>query len=469
MSRPSSKHKNSSSDKRPVNNRRYDGLRGDRGFGGRWITLNEAKAYSVDSATEWWNHPRIRPTHEKPIWEYQNSDMYMGQWNENCDIPLEDGFGITYNHYPIPTSQGLIHVGHWKNGCLDGSGESFWLSSCKIWKSNHCPGSAITVTTRHGKHLRKRGVPFRYKGNYRNDQKCDPQAVVTLKDGTTRRGPWEHDKPVGDWHIHTLIVGCSTPRLSVARSSVENGNIGVASSVASSVANQNHNLNLEADLQTEDTDNESLNNGTSRTRKRARSSSAASSVVTPDNRESSGQRCPLQRRRRASTRRYTPCDPEIIALLSSDDDDEDDDNNNYYYNNMEDDRKPAASVKREEADISVAATQDDNDNAESPTNNNGVKNEDQASIGNTIKSEAEEKSVRVQALSNFIANNVIASNPNPETLLKYAVALYEQGFESVGMIQTYLKPRHIQKFSWMAELHKELFTEYVETEEMERT
>ena len=451
---------------RPKNNsnRRYDGLRGERGFGGRWITLDEAKAYSVGSATEWWNHPRIRPTHEKPIWEYQNSDMYMGQWNENCEIPLEDGFGITYNQYPIPTSQGLIHVGHWKQGCLDGSGESFWLSSCKIWKANHCPGSAITVTTRNGKHLRKRGVPFRYKGTYRNDQKCDPQAVVTLKDGTTRRGPWEHDKPVGDWHSHTLIAGASTSRSSVARSPVENGNISV---------------NREEESQTEETDNESQNDAASRARKRARSPSAASSVVTPDNRESSGHQSSRQRRHRASTRRYTPCGPEIIELLSSDDDDDanDDDNNNDDDDDMEDNRKPAASVQKEEADISVVTattatttttTQDDNENAEAPTNNIAVKNEDQVSASINAKSEAEEKSVRVQALSNFIADTVIASNPNPETLQKYAMALYEQGFESVGMIQTYLKPRHIQNFTWMAELHKEIFTEHVETE-MERT
>jgi hypothetical protein len=38
----------------------------------------------------------------------------------------------------------------------------------------------------------------------------DASASVTLKDGTTRVGPWREGKPVGDWwKTHELIVGGS--------------------------------------------------------------------------------------------------------------------------------------------------------------------------------------------------------------------------------------------------------------------
>lgn len=49
---------------------------------------------------------------------------------------------------------------------------------------------------------RNRGVPFSYRGNFKNDVKDDPCAKVTLKGGPTRVGPWKEGIPVGDWFHH---------------------------------------------------------------------------------------------------------------------------------------------------------------------------------------------------------------------------------------------------------------------------
>eukprot|EP00977_Amphora_coffeiformis_P006248 scaffold1341_cov178-Amphora_coffeaeformis.AAC.25 len=39
-------------------------------------------------------------------------------------------------------------------------------------------------------------------GKYKNGIKSGGAAVVTLKDGMSRQGPWKNGEPVGDWYDH---------------------------------------------------------------------------------------------------------------------------------------------------------------------------------------------------------------------------------------------------------------------------
>ena len=132
--------------------------------------------------------------------------MYLGTWNEKGPKghPVEEGFGITYFKYPNK-DLGMVSIGSFKDGFLHGAAESFWLESSLTWEKNRFPGSAISAkATRKG--CKGPGIPFRYIGNYKRSMELDQQAVVTLKDGTTRIGPWEDGEPVGDWYKHPKVA-----------------------------------------------------------------------------------------------------------------------------------------------------------------------------------------------------------------------------------------------------------------------
>lgn len=63
---------------------------------------------------------------DKPVWFFENGDMYSGQWKEKGPKghAVEHGFGISSNNYP-DKYKGMVYIGEWKNGTLDGEGESF--------------------------------------------------------------------------------------------------------------------------------------------------------------------------------------------------------------------------------------------------------------------------------------------------------------------------------------------------------
>ena len=76
----------------------------------------------------------------KPVWWYDNGDMYLGQWKMKGPNghPVEDGIGVTCNHWE--DYRGEVYAGQWKDGLYHGQGELFWLESCDIlWRRNRFP------------------------------------------------------------------------------------------------------------------------------------------------------------------------------------------------------------------------------------------------------------------------------------------------------------------------------------------
>ena len=149
-----------------------------------------------------------------PVFEFENGDMYIGSWKDKGPngYPVEHGDGIYYNNYP-KDAQGLIYAGGWRNGKPHGKGGSFWLESAPTWIANFLEeksnASFIMIPKKDGS-----GVPFSFKGRYYNGKKHCEEGYATLKDGTSRKGPWKNDLPVensksqqvvGNWYNHQLL------------------------------------------------------------------------------------------------------------------------------------------------------------------------------------------------------------------------------------------------------------------------
>jgi hypothetical protein len=129
--------------------------------------------------------------------------MYLGKWKNVGPIrlPVQHGFGAFYFDNPREY-KGLVNIGEWKDGSVQGSGKEFWLESAPSWKDNKDPESDILENGT--------GLPYVYSGKYVNGHSQDKSATVTLKDGTTRVGHWKGGIPVGDWWKNHKIVTATT-------------------------------------------------------------------------------------------------------------------------------------------------------------------------------------------------------------------------------------------------------------------
>ena len=205
----------------------HDDHRGYNGIGGWWISFKEAKEKCCGKE-EWWKHQgyqglEITPAHcpqnpaDKPVWLFENGDMYLGQWKYSRQHrwPVEHGLGITYNNYPMKC-KGLVCIGEWRKGHIHGMAKSFWLVSSRTWRKNEFPASAI-----HQKEGNKTiSRPFSYLGPYNMSHRSGPGATVTLKDGTQHIGTWQEHAPVGDWWTdHRLSIASSSTIINSQESS----------------------------------------------------------------------------------------------------------------------------------------------------------------------------------------------------------------------------------------------------------
>jgi len=142
---------------------------------------------------------------ERPIWIWEDGDMHLGEWKDFVFLrrhSIQHGFGAFYFDNPREY-KGKVYIGEWKDGSVQGSGKEFWLESAPSWKDNKDPESDIL---KNGA-----GLPFVYSGTYDDGHSQDESATVTLKDGTTRVGPWKDGMPVGDWwKDHKLVAATTT-------------------------------------------------------------------------------------------------------------------------------------------------------------------------------------------------------------------------------------------------------------------
>jgi len=158
----------------------------------KWITLDEARETTKST---WWKcegpfGKQVSETQQgkgpanAPVWLDVNGDMYLGGWKK----AKPHGYGI------LLRQDGRLLVGHRIDGLLKGPVKRVLLPNCSMWKDNQDPHSPIRDKKKG------RGLPFLYIGQYKNELlRHDPNAVVILKDGTARIGPWKDNKPVGDW------------------------------------------------------------------------------------------------------------------------------------------------------------------------------------------------------------------------------------------------------------------------------
>ena len=193
-------------------NRPSDGVRSY--INGWWISEAEAKERTIGNE-EWWKMEGIAGKtvplkqydstgpEDKPIWMWDDVTMYLGEWTSygpkgNAKM---HGFGAFYSR--TGKYQGKVYIGEWKAEKAHGSGRRLWLESAPCWKENKDPESDILENGT--------GRPYVYSGTYVNHSREDESATVTLKDGTTRVGPWRNGRPVGDWwKDHTLVVAATT-------------------------------------------------------------------------------------------------------------------------------------------------------------------------------------------------------------------------------------------------------------------
>jgi hypothetical protein len=167
-----------------------------------WITLEEARENS-HGKVEWWKieglngevvqekqHLPGGPV-DRPVRLGENGQMNIG----GCKKLLLD---IPYQRHKLAVrclANGRVIVGHCEDGKFSGPGKRLWLPSSYVWENNTYSKSVIKASPSN----KKIGLPFIYLGNFKQNKKDDKHATVILKDGTTRIGPWKHNKPVGDW------------------------------------------------------------------------------------------------------------------------------------------------------------------------------------------------------------------------------------------------------------------------------
>jgi hypothetical protein len=408
---------------------KFDDRRGRAGLGGWWISLDEARRRSIGHENWWTQQDRsgrrvpvqqydVKGPKSRPVWLFENGDMYLGEWigrgTNGLAHPVEHGLGVTYNNFPIK-KKGLIYLGGWKEGLEHGVGYSFWLKSSVAWSNNKLAASEIQDMSTLNGHNKHPGLPYCYYGKFDNDVKSDDHAVVSLKCGSTRRGPWRNNVPVdknnepASWYSHDSVAAATGPA-AASRQHQEERKI-----AASAVTPTNKRKARETTSRP--TQPPSKRRG-SLFKKKIGPAAATTYVRT----------------RGVAIKQEEPRDaPGTIEIQ---DDDSDDDSEAPLVSDL-------LPIKQEEIEESV---------------------ERQADPTMTNKSQ-EEEAARIQEIHDWLAQHVIGNGPNPDTMQSYACELYELGFESVDMVLTnttkYLTEEHIQSFAWMKPLHKQMLIDFL--------
>jgi hypothetical protein len=390
---------------------------------GQWISLNDPRAFGGE-AGPWWDLPPCRAVDllrnikdapsDKPLFLYNDGNMYLGNWKHNGsnDKILRNGLGANCFF-----NKGYIVVCNWRNGEAHGMGERVWLESSITWKENSSFMERSSVRESGPDGLAKT-IPFNYKGKFQRGSLNDMNAVVTLKDGTTRVGPWRAGQPVGNWHDHTLVIASSVPADLSNTKTKRNEKTAGAVNTSKQETEPSHSLVDERSNKHSGEFEESTG-----TTKRTNPSNMSTSIPVAKR----------PRRESASTNRDRfPSVPSVRA-----------------------------AVKTEDADV-ISICDSEESFQETSAQVNGKKNNDAAIQNVPIKCEYSggaysawtEEEVRLHQISSFLCSDLIGGNPSKKTTDMYAAKLYENGFESVDMIKLYLERDHVRSFDWMTQLHR---------------
>ena len=191
----------------------------------RWWTCQDHHGRSVDLEALEGTFPK-----GKPIFLWENQDMYVGEWTT-----LDDGT-IDRHGFGCYISFGEVYVGDWDEGVMDGQGKLFWLPNVEVWQFDILPGSPID-DLKTGK-----DIPFIYEGAFEDNMKHG-LATVEIKSGMRRRGMWEEDELVGDFyddHVEVTDEEKSSkklPQVETPKTVVEALDSGTAESSQSSSTN----------------------------------------------------------------------------------------------------------------------------------------------------------------------------------------------------------------------------------------
>ncbi|CAB9505618.1 expressed unknown protein [Seminavis robusta] len=452
----------------------YHDQRGEEGLGGYWLSLKEAQERCVGKEP-WWACPsqegrRVEPKQHtsrnspagKPVWLYDNGDMYLGEWDEQSfEFPLEDGFGVYYNSQPRKF-KGLIYIGGWKEGHCHGRGETFWLKSSYTWKTNHFPNSPIKREGGIGT-----GIPFCYWGLYEMDVRCDKEAVVRLKDGTTRRGPWEDGNPVGDWHEDHPGVASAGGGACLdgatgggddegdSCSDEINKEISTAASKPSP-ANKQGKKSVQEDPDSDEEDVLVLRAKkavgkpvATKKRKPPPKKRAATTNRTAPRKQSKtpSEKKKQEESRQAASRTRRARPPPVHAAGAP--------------NVRKPSRRQSQPVVKQEVvdeEGAIVLSSDSESEEEDDPSVRPIKREEEAI--DPVEANAD-RSHRLGQMRDWIAQNVIGNNLSLATADRYARMLFSEGFESIEMIKTYLKEKHVRSYRWMSALHKEIFLDHI--------
>jgi hypothetical protein len=399
--------------KKKANLNPHDDHRGYNGLGGWWIGFKEAKE-RCSGKEEWWKHQGYRSVEITPVWLFENGDMYLGQWkySRQHGWPVEHGLGITYNHYPNKC-KGLVCIGKWEKGHIHGMAKSFWLESSRTWRINEFPASEIRQ--KDGNSDKTISRPFIYVGRYNMSHRSGPGAIVTLKDGTQRIGPWQEHAPVGDWWTdHRLSIESS--------STTTNNSQGSSTSVARRPRNVQADEGSDYGFRDPLEGPQQDRNDTGRRKRSARTSpgisedgdrkrAARPSVVTSIHRSEGLESSPARNRRRTLDERSL------------------------------DEQSRARNAEIEDSDTNQ------NIDAAGPTQ-----------INTSVEDRDED--FRVLEIAGWLMNDVIGFGYNDTDEAKsYAQQIVAFGAHSVQMIVACLTPSDVEGFEWMKPLHRRRFSE----------
>ncbi|CAB9505299.1 expressed unknown protein [Seminavis robusta] len=492
----------------------FHGHRGLEGEGGWWITLAEAEQRAKE---RWWLLPNLQgrqvPTQQystckdapanRPIWMFHNGDMYLGEWDEQTK--MENGFGITFYFSPIKY-KGLIHIGYRKKGFCHGKGDAFWLESAPSWRKNYFPASPIKRPSGGG------GLPFCYSGHYKNGLQWDKHAVVRLKDGTTRLGPWEGGSPVGTFFSHAGVAAGGGTFVNAAHevdSQDSSSEDGLCEERAKSV--QQDDLGSDEDdalihLETgtscsNNTDSDSEESAKPPPRKPGRPKKHKTPVAGLDSEEKatppprkrgrprkhkkpeacsdSEESAKKPEARRQRRKRWRPRKHSTTAIGQAEEEpaaqhQDDASTTNSVASRIDSVPVPvlferdlvarvAASTATAQMPNVAAVKQEPIGEFELSSDSEADKDEHPLSSG-TVKQagEAEQvdgsnETVRLRQIREWIDQDVIGNNPSPDTISAYARQLFDEGFESVEMIKADLTEKDVNNYEWIKPNHKRKF------------